>query len=125
MRRYKRRAHPKADRAAGLKTYNGFRHTSDADVMKHVHSRRIHRPQENRSGAKATKETYFFFDYEENDVTNTNILEDHYNDYELDEEFESFDSWLDSLCDSGRLEEISKRKYNMIRNEIKEAQHVH
>ncbi len=70
------------------------------------------------------KETYFFFDYEENDVTNTDILEDHYNDYELDEEFESFDSWLDSLCDSGRLEEISKRKYNMIRNEIKEAQHV-
>jgi len=61
------------------------------------------------------KEVYYFIDYKENDVTDTESLEDYYNDYELFEEYESFDSWLDSLCEEGRLEEISKRQYNRFR----------
>ena len=64
------------------------------------------------------KELLYFYDCVENDVTDTEILEEYYNDYELFEEYDSFDSWFDSLFETGRLEEISKREYNRIREDL-------
>ena len=64
------------------------------------------------------KDLLYFYDCVENDVTDTEILEEYYNDYELYEEYDSFDSWFDSLFETGRFEEISKKEYNRIHEDL-------